>query len=328
MAINAICNGIPFPKGEGISSSIKKAMVLWYDLKRQGATNETMKANPKLIDLSGNGHDATCYNFAWSGMSSIGGYVQVNFDDTHTIQNNAGWKYLFSVAQYVPQEFQMKVICKNPPIKTVNIIGAWNEGYESFSEVITTIKINEVQTIPILNLDPKYKKIHISYNNLIGYEVTTKQIPEYPNTLVADGVDDYALCSTLPTLDDFTIVAKRKILNDSFCFASASDVVNKGAFVLESDYSTQFMVYSFGAGNSTSRAVDDIIYMTPTSYNGTAITRGTNNEGNNLNLFRVRNGDSRYMKGVLYSFILFNRTLTTKEINWVKHNLIEGDTEL
>ena len=46
MAINAIGNGIPFPKGEGISSSIKKAIVLWYDLKRQGATNESMRANP------------------------------------------------------------------------------------------------------------------------------------------------------------------------------------------------------------------------------------------------------------------------------------------
>ena len=53
---------------------IMDSMVLWYDLKRQGATNESMAANPKLIDLSGNGYDATCYNFAWtedSGMSTL-----------------------------------------------------------------------------------------------------------------------------------------------------------------------------------------------------------------------------------------------------------------
>ena len=197
-------------------------MVLWYDLKKQGATNESMASNPTLRDLSGNGHDATCYNFAWTEESGI---------------------------------------------STTNYTGA----------------------------------------------------------LVSDGVDDYALCSTLPTLDDFTIVAKRKFLNDFFCFASASDAINKGAFVLECFASSQLMVYSFGTGNLLSMAVDAIIYMTPTSYNGTAIKRGTNNEGHNLNLFRVRNGDSRYMEGVLYSFILFNRTLTTEEIEWVNKNMVEDN---
>lgn len=76
MAINAIGNGIPFPKGKSIPYYIKNNMVLWYDIKRQGATNETMKANPILKDLSGNGHDATCYNFAWSGISGIGSYAR------------------------------------------------------------------------------------------------------------------------------------------------------------------------------------------------------------------------------------------------------------
>ena len=34
-----------------------------------------MQANPVLKDFSGNGHDATCYNFAWAGMSGVGGYL-------------------------------------------------------------------------------------------------------------------------------------------------------------------------------------------------------------------------------------------------------------
>ena len=51
--------------------SIKDAMVLWYDIKRQGCTNENMADNPVLKDLSGNGHDATCYNFAWTEESGI-----------------------------------------------------------------------------------------------------------------------------------------------------------------------------------------------------------------------------------------------------------------
>lgn len=54
---------------QSMEESVNEHMVLWYDIKRQGATNESMASNPVLRDLSGNGHDATCYNFAWSGMS-------------------------------------------------------------------------------------------------------------------------------------------------------------------------------------------------------------------------------------------------------------------
>lgn len=67
--------------------SIFDSLVLWYDLAKQGATNETMAENPVLKDLSGHGHDATCYNFAWteeSGISTIdypGALVSDGVDD-------------------------------------------------------------------------------------------------------------------------------------------------------------------------------------------------------------------------------------------------------
>ena len=41
-----------------------------------GHTNEDMAEYPVLTDLTGNGHDISCNNFAWSGMSGIGGYCQ------------------------------------------------------------------------------------------------------------------------------------------------------------------------------------------------------------------------------------------------------------
>ena len=58
-------------KAGGIPAAIRQAMVLWYDIARQGCTNETMQENPVLRDLSGNGHDATCYNFGWTEGSGI-----------------------------------------------------------------------------------------------------------------------------------------------------------------------------------------------------------------------------------------------------------------
>lgn len=60
-----------YPLQGVIPKSIKDAMVLWYDIRKQQATNEGMAATPILRDLSGNGHDATCYNFGWTEESGI-----------------------------------------------------------------------------------------------------------------------------------------------------------------------------------------------------------------------------------------------------------------
>lgn len=72
----------------------------------------------------------------------------------------------------------------------------------------------------------------------------------------------------------------------------------------------------------------DISYMTKNSYNGTTIYIGNLPDTEYLNLFKVRNQKGGCAQAALYSFILFDRTLTTKEINLVKHNLIEGDVEI
>lgn len=56
---------------DDVPDAIRKSCVLWYDPARQGCSNERMAANPVLKDLSGNGHHATCYNFAWTEQSGI-----------------------------------------------------------------------------------------------------------------------------------------------------------------------------------------------------------------------------------------------------------------
>lgn len=41
----------------------KNSIICWYSPKRQGATNESLAADPRLIDISGKGHDMTLYGF-------------------------------------------------------------------------------------------------------------------------------------------------------------------------------------------------------------------------------------------------------------------------
>lgn len=337
MAINAIGNGIPFPKGIGIPYSIKNNMVLWYDIKRQGATNETMKANPILKDLSGNGHDATCYNFAWSGMSGIGGYPVSDFTFNGIIPTNGGWRPICSVRDYIKQPFKVLINCKGHEGEHVEIISAYrdNNTGDIISRLINNdVIIGYVCTVPVLEVNDYEDSLYFNMNYYNGEEVSIQAIPEYPNALVADGVDDYVRVDDLPILTDYTVITKRKILdadsNKRFAIASkmkdgASDA---GAFLFEwSNWGNGYQVTSFSTFNNISLVDTDTSYMTKNSYNGATIISGQSQDNNHLTLFSTRES-SGLAQAAIYSFILFNRTLTTKEINWVKRNLIEGDTEL
>lgn len=218
-----------------ISQAIMDSLVCWYDIGKQQCTNESMASNPVLADLSGNGHDATCYNFAWtedSGMSTL----------------------------------------------------------------------------------------------------------NYPNALVSDGVDDYAQVTGLPILTKergYTVVAKRKIWPNtrnafvSKCthwLAESEGGVN-GAFNIQANGSGT--VYSFGKSNNNVPGMnEDVIYQTSKLCNGTIISIGDKEDTDQMAFFSINSGTTWYTKAALYSFLLFDRDLTEQEIEWVKTNLIEGDTEL
>ena len=209
-------------KKGGIPSAIRRSMVLWYDIARQGCTNESMAENPILKDLSGNGHDATCYNFAWTEESGI---------------------------------------------SSVN----------------------------------------------------------YPNALVADGVDDYAYVEGMPILTDYTVIAKRTIFEGSAgAIAAKNAEIGLGInveFIFEGGTKFISNTYSFGTANNVSITNEDISWQTKSSYNGTKIDYGKINGGTILDIFGYR-----YATAALYSLLLFDRTLSQEEIEWVKENLIEGKT--
>lgn len=83
-----------------IPPAILSALVCWYSPRRQGCTNEGMRANPVLRDLSGNGLDMECLNFAWneaSGVDSDGNLSYDGIDD-------------FSVARGIPALSDFSVI--------------------------------------------------------------------------------------------------------------------------------------------------------------------------------------------------------------------------
>ena len=69
----------PIPPFPSITGMIARYSAL-------GLTNEQMTANPVWKDLTGNGHDLQMKNFAWGGMSGVGGY-KLNWSNSNTWAN-------------------------------------------------------------------------------------------------------------------------------------------------------------------------------------------------------------------------------------------------
>lgn len=372
MVGNANANGIPFLKRYGIPPAIKNSMVLWYDIARQGATNESMAENPILKDLSGNGHDATCYNFAWSGMSGIGGYVfsrplanwykSSNNNGSYTIEgnvmhitkldttnnyyvNNNGDKTNTIVEitgnNYTTKPFKIKIsglpegksvrlgglIANNTVTPTINVLyeNKYFGNGEHIVESSSVVWDNEQLEVKVVN----YPNIYIDSDTADDVDITIEILPEYPNALVSDGVDDYAYVEGLPILTDYTVIAKRKRLDidlgNKGALASKlkNDGTFNGAFLFELIQANTGVkqVVSFGTFMNIQMVDTDISYMTKNSYNGSPIKSGQEPDNNHLTLFSTREY-SGCAKAALYSFILFNRTLTEDEIKkWIRINI-------
>lgn len=223
MAIsNANANGIPFIKNtKGIPKSIKDAMILWYDIAKQKATNESMVSNPILKDFSGNDNDATCYNFAWSGMSGIGGYVQSNFNIR--ANNTATRRVSVSDNIVTYQEIDGTVIGANGLV-LFDIGTNWNKDVETkvkagkYGLNVYATEPKGVNPKNILSLSPYETgsftyaqsdyddgKTVIMFGNTIEVPVgeanSFEFLPLYPNALVSDGVDDYAMVQNRYAVD-------------------------------------------------------------------------------------------------------------------------------
>lgn len=153
--------------------------------------------------------------------------------------------------------------------------------------------------------------------------VTITQLPSaYEGALVFDGVDDYGICVGLPILDDYTLVCRRVIENDTNVVASKSIVAGNGAFIFEYANNATYSFSEYTSGLNMNLK-DSVSYQTKNSYNGSVITVGTANDTDTLTLGIIREKDSRLLKGAIYYFALYNKSLTIEEIETEKERLNE-----
>lgn len=155
-------------------------------------------------------------------------------------------------------------------------------------------------------------------------DITIEILPEYENGLVYDGVSDFTDNKNIPIFTDFTAIIKRVDLDakndNSTVMFKGNEMYVSGignGFILDYCHNSKNYIYSYGKLNQIERDDSKIIYLTPKSYNGNPIIKGENRD--NLGLIL-----GKYWKGIIYKIILYSKTISLLEINFLK-NLMEKD---
>ena len=345
MATNGNANAVPFIRNSNLfRKRIMDSLVCWYDIGKQQCTNQSMAANPVLTDLSGNGHDITCHNFAWGGMSGIGGYpdnlrnykivdydgfvTEVVNDHKFTINGNIGlniYNVLINTSDYSAKRGSL--YAKGIPDGLFFAYQINGSTSNPDGGILIKNGLNEFE----LNPDENSNFMKIQIRNVTGEIIENTNIeveflPFYKGALVTDGVDDYCYMKGLPILTKekgYTVIAKRKLFYKEKTFQA---LASTNAFILErQEQNSVKCTYNFGSVNVVNTYPENITYQTSKSFNGTSLNVGGKTGNDSLKIFAHAED---YTSIALYSLLLFDRDLTIAEIEWVKYNLIEGDIEL
>lgn len=276
MILDLPCNADSFPDIEGIVARYSAL----------GLTNEQMAENPVWKDLTGNGHDLQMKNFAWKGMSGVGGYGDENYqtfykftlDDYVFIASPPGVKHM---------NFMFRVTGLQPGNKlTLAFFGTTNTVYGTWDkDGIYTVDADIVEAGK-----PTY--FYNGYGATRG-EFTIEILPLYPGFILGDGIDDFAVTEKELNFEDtytvytaFIPFQNNPTRNMILCGADS-----KKTFSMQ--YSSLVYV-SFIAGNN--------YYINANFVNG-------------LNLFACkRNGNNIYIKN-----LLTNKVVTGTCGDWMEN---------
>lgn len=294
---------------------------------KQGITNENhAEFGDRLIDFSGNGRDIQLNNIAWKGDSGIGKY-EVDFLDSSI------WTSSNSTIT------SSKIDCKNA-ISHIMLL-YYSVGSKEYPDIPSFKVIKTGADIDYSYIDetgfPKSVKIvdgvnilPASHNTLysgsgrfcgfgnpgMGNSVTITQIPSHAGALCLDGVNDFGKVTGMPVYKDYTFIIDRQIISigdTAGIVASKSedslDATKHGAFIFEylgaPDNISTWSFYKDNGKVANTDFTRGISYQSKYSYNGKDLTVGTSKDSDKLWLGTIRDRDSRFFNGAIYSLMSF-----------------------
>ena len=270
-----------------------------------------------LKDLTGNGHDITLNGFAFSEMSGYGGYNFRNHNGKSVFNNVRGWQTLLETRSNKKIKFKISGI--------QSLIDGTGYGINvvKFTEADNIEHFTEIKQDGEYELQSEYG-FRIRGNgstSTVDNQIIIEEIPEYPDALVFDGVDDYGINEDMPILTDYTLIVKRNNFGDLTTLKNG--IISKrerrsdtfGAFMFEKDGT-----WNFGYKNNNIPVYEgDITYQTSSEYNNININKGTSIDTTIITIgagyyFLDTNVAGELSKMAFYSAYLFNRSLDEQEI--------------
>lgn len=341
MILDLPCRVDSFPDIEGIVARYSAL----------GLTNEQMAENPIWKDLTGNGHDLQMKNFAWKGMSVVGGYTE-NYD------SNKWYKVASRIdATWTYKSFNVKSIKDNNSAQlfyqsqssdtgfrvlscTIKVSGLTDgQGIEYVSNgtqqfVIMRIENDGIYHLPSFDFGAKNAYYGFKFLKLQeSCNITIEQLPLYPGALVFDGVDDYGVCDNFPILTKekgYTVVALRQWIeekNDSTALVSNCKNWNQdGAFLFEyNNLKINFLneAISFGHVSSVDRGKSPFSYQTSKLYNGKNIEPGSLIGSNELIVGKENKDFLTFSKAAIWELVFLDHDATEEELTKIKDYFVK-----
>lgn len=346
----------------GVEAKVELPPYYWDTYGKTNSDED--KATIQQRGVAVGDYDLTNYNHAYEGMSGYNGYPIILSGANMTYQDKASYVNVVgddkNVINLTRISFNTAVIFSY--VKQNGELTSYNKDIESFKIKVTGIDYSRfvikysyiseanatAKTTMTIASDSIYElpksfasdgsltssDVWIGINfikqsddipNIIeDVNVTIEVLPKYENGLAYDGVSDFTDNKNIPILTDFTAIIKRIDLdaknNNSTVMLKGNKIYESSignGFILDYHYNSKNYVYSYSKINQIERDDSKIIYLTPESYNGNPIIKGEN--GDNLGLVL-----GKYWKGIIYKTILYSKTISLLEINFLK-NLMEKD---
>lgn len=323
MKVNWSNNGMLYD--QRLNSSIYTFSILTgeatlaYNARNNGSTyiDGILNANIIPSGLVGITHNITAVNDAAIDNNTVSPRLGVSVSNA-TFSNQA--LYEFMLFPEIPSEDEIKKLNN-----VMGIEGGYVESpdyyWDSFGKKNTDTDRNLIADQVSKDVANALEVKNVAYNSESGYTDD--------NGLLLDGVEDHAVNTVIPAVTDFTVIAKREFpesaLANNQTFLIKGDAINGNnnvnSLLMECYYGAQNYIISFSYQQIVPLEESKISWITPTSYNGNALTKGSGVDSAGLTIGRYRD---LYRKAVFYKAMFYTKTIDQLSINMLK-NLFERD---
>lgn len=336
MILDLPCNADSFPDIEGIVARYSAL----------GLTNEQMAENPVWKDLTGNGHDLQMKNFAWKGMSGVGGYkFDFLLNEWATSNDQISEKYSYKIVinnkqnsvQLINNSRHIKITLKITGIEiNKSIFRVYDNAGMEHKQDYTKDGIYEIDYTANEGANKIYFYVIGGNTGQLENPITIEQLPLYPGALVFDEVDDWAGCDNLPLLPKekgYSIIALRNWITryDATQYKrpliSNLDTNDEGAFLIEYRKDENVNDVTGSYNSFTDVYIDDnnpITWQTSSSYNGQIIKKGTSKSTNKLCICKTYFGQlSNYANAAIWEIVILDHDATEEELTKIKDYFVK-----